>query len=415
MLGQHLLWQTQFAPDSPHFIFEQFPQRLDQRERQVLRKSSDIVVRLNSLRGTSNRHRLDHIRIESPLHEESRPVRTAGHLAGLLIEYGDKFSADPLPLVLRVRDTLEALEKALRSVHTFDLEAHPLAQKLQRLSKFIFPKQPVIDKNVRQPVADGAVHQHGCHGGIHSSAQRANRSRFANLLANRFYRLRDKGRPAPQRPRVANPENKIAQDFGTAVRMPHLGMKLDGVKFPRRVFRSGHRVSRLSGHVESCRESPPVIAVAVPNAQPMRQARDQSRTVLYVKFRPPILSTVSPFHTSAQHVRHPLQAVANPEHRDAERQYARIARRRACVIHGVRSARQHHASRLVLQDLLDARRARQNRAEHLLLADSPRDQLCILPAEIKHYDAAALTHRFLAFKILYASAGPREMLPDSPA
>jgi len=65
--------------------------------------------------------------------------------------------------------------------------------------------------------------------------------------------------------------------------------------------------------------------------------------------------------------------------------------------------------------LLDARRAWQNRAEHLLFADSPRDQLRILPAEIKHYDAAALTHHFLAFKILYAWAGPRETLPDSPA
>src|SRR6266404_1450051 len=415
MLGQHLLRQTQFASDSSHFIFEQFPQRLDQRERQVLRKSSNIVVRLNSLRCTSNRHRLEHIWIESHLHEESRPVRTAGHLAGLLIEYGDKLSADALPFVLRVRDALKALEKALRSVHTFDLEAHPLAQKLQRLSKFIFPKQPVIDKNVRQTVANGAVHQHGRHGRIHASAQRANRSRFANLLANRFHCLRDKGRPAPQRPRVANLENKIAQDFGAAVRVPHLGMKLHGVKFPRRVFGCGHRVSRLSGDMKSRRESPHVIAVAVPNAQPARQAREQSRTVLYVKFRPPVLSTVGPFHTSAQHVRHPLQAVANPEHRNAERQYARIARRRACVIHGVRSARQHHASRLVLQDLLDARRAWQNRAEHLLFADSPRDQLRILPAEIKHYDAAALTHHFLAFKILYAWAGPRETLPDSPA
>src|SRR3977135_4327307 len=127
MLCEDLIRQPQFAPDFPHFIFEQFPQRLDQRERQVLRKSSDIVVRLDGLRGTSNRPRLDPIRIESPLHEESRPVRTAGHLAGLLIEYGDKFSADPLPLVLRVRDTLEALEKALRSVHTFHFESHPLA------------------------------------------------------------------------------------------------------------------------------------------------------------------------------------------------------------------------------------------------------------------------------------------------
>ena len=48
----------------------------------------------------------------------------------------------------------------------------------------------------------------------------------------------------------------------------------------------------------------------------------------------------------------------------------------------------------------DSRRARQNRAEHLLLANPPRDQLRVLPAEIEHDDAAAFTHRFFPIFIL---------------
>src|ERR1700687_191868 len=103
MLGQHLFWKTQFPSDLPHLILEQLPQRLDQCKRQVLRKPSHIVMRLDGLRGPSNRHRLDHVWIEGPLHEESRPVGTTAHLAGLLIEHSDKFPANPPPLVLRVR------------------------------------------------------------------------------------------------------------------------------------------------------------------------------------------------------------------------------------------------------------------------------------------------------------------------
>src|SRR4029077_16427649 len=50
---------------------------------------------------------------------------------------------------------------------------------------------------------------------------------------------------------------------------------------------------------------------------------------------------------------------------------------------------------LKLANLLDPRRARQDRAEHLLLADSPGDQLRVLPAEIQYNDATALAHSFL--------------------
>ncbi len=63
MLGQHLFRQAQLAADFAHLILEQFAKRLDQRKRQILRKSSYIMMRLDRLRGASNGDRFDHVRV----------------------------------------------------------------------------------------------------------------------------------------------------------------------------------------------------------------------------------------------------------------------------------------------------------------------------------------------------------------
>ena len=51
-----------------------------------------------------------------------------------------------------------------------------------------------------------------------------------------------------------------------------------------------------------------------------------------------IADDVQGLDAPAQHMRHPLQPVTNSEHRQAHGQHARIARRRAGVIYGIRSA-----------------------------------------------------------------------------
>ena len=60
------------------------------------------MMRLDRLRGASNGHGFDHVRIKSPLNQESGAVRAGGQLAGLLVKHGDEFPADPLALVFRL-------------------------------------------------------------------------------------------------------------------------------------------------------------------------------------------------------------------------------------------------------------------------------------------------------------------------
>ena len=138
-----------------------------------------------------------------------------------------------------------------------------------------------------------------------------------------------------------------------------------------------------------------MVPVAIPDSQFVRQSREQSRAVLHHQFGPAIFPAVRALDAPAQDVRHPLQPVANAQHRQRPwtARRGRKAARRRHTRNSVR-LREQCPYRLELADLFDACRARQNRAEYLLLADSPGDQLRVLPAEIKHYDAAALTHRF---------------------
>src|ERR1019366_6705887 len=124
MLGQYFFRQTELASDAPHLILEQLSQWLDQCKREILRKASHIMMRLDGLRGASNRDRLDHVRVKSSLHQVSCPVRTAGHLARLLIEHSDKLRTDPFSFIFRICYTTQTQQKAFDCVHPRDLESH---------------------------------------------------------------------------------------------------------------------------------------------------------------------------------------------------------------------------------------------------------------------------------------------------
>ena len=92
-------------------------------------------------------------------------------------------------------------------------------------------------------------------------------------------------------------------------------------------------------------------------------------------------------------MREPVHAVADSQHRNAQLQHLGIAQRRVRVIHRARTAGQNDAHGFERADFLQRRSARQNRGEHLLLADAPRDQLRVLPAEIQHHNSLSRAHR----------------------
>jgi len=70
MSSDELLGQAEHTAQRPHFVFEQFAQRLHQLHLHSFLQSADIVVRFDCHRRTFERDRLDHVRIERALGQE---------------------------------------------------------------------------------------------------------------------------------------------------------------------------------------------------------------------------------------------------------------------------------------------------------------------------------------------------------
>src|ERR1700730_11107389 len=112
-----------------------------------------------------------------------------------------------------------------------------------------------------------------------------------------------------------------------------------------------------------------------------------------IQQRAPVLSPPSLFYLPPQSPRDPMHPIANPQNRYAKCQHRVIACRRIRVIRGTRPTRQNQSRGLILPNIRNRGRARQNRRKHLLLPHPPRNELRILPSKIQHHHAAALRIR----------------------
>ena len=98
----------------------------------------------------------------------------------------------------------------------------------------------------------------------------------------------------------------------------------------------------------------------------------------------PVFGLLRRFDHAAGHPCHQLAAVADAEHRDAERQDLCVVMRGRRVEHRVRAAGEDDAFVVGGGDLLDRRGVGQDLREHMVVADAAGDQLIVLPAEIEY-------------------------------
>ncbi len=131
-----------------------------------------------------------------------------------------------------------------------------------------------------------------------------------------------------------------------------------------------------------------VIAVIIPGVERLRKSGEQAGIIGDVKNHASVFAFAGAGNFSAECVRDPLQAVANSENGYAEIQHAGIAFGSACVIDGTWPTGKDDSDRSEDANILKRSSARQNGGENLLLADSTRDELRILPAKIQDDDSA---------------------------
>src|SRR6202521_2989701 len=211
----------------------------------------------------------DDVGIERALDQKS--YFTAGFAAleflRFFAEDGDEFTPNAPALFFGIRDPLELSEKTVGSIHSNDMEAKPIAEHVQRLFEFVFAQHTGVNEDVGEPVAHGAMHEHGGHRRIHSAAKRAKGAARPPLFANRSGGLLDKSRAAPLLLGFAHAEKKISQDFRSLLGVSYLRMEFHRIDLAFGVFHGSNGIFRCSHGAESRRQSPDVIAVAVPHAE----------------------------------------------------------------------------------------------------------------------------------------------------
>src|SRR5437867_3497627 len=113
--------------------------------------------------------RLDHVRVERPLHEEA----DVPELGGLLLEHTDELLADDLALLLRILDALEPREKTRLRLHMDERHAEMPTEGLDDLLGFVLAQQAVVDEDARELVADRLVHEERSDRRVDAARQRA--------------------------------------------------------------------------------------------------------------------------------------------------------------------------------------------------------------------------------------------------
>ena len=99
----NVAWQAEFASNFADFVLEEFAQRLDQLELEVVRQAADVVVALDGGRGAADwGDGFDDVGVECALGEKFNLVTQAACLFG---EDIDKGSTDHLALFFRIGNT----------------------------------------------------------------------------------------------------------------------------------------------------------------------------------------------------------------------------------------------------------------------------------------------------------------------
>ena len=254
----------------------------------------------------------------------------------------------------------------------------------------------MVDKDAGQLISDGLGHQRGGHRRIHTARKRQKRPAGADLLADGTDRRLTVVGHGPASAQLADAVEEVAQNQRSLLGVIDLRMELNAVDFPALVADADRGTGRgVRAQRKAVRHLCHVVAVAHPGDAFFLHAVEQlargvkPRLRLAVFARGIVLRGGDP---AAQRVRNQLTAVADAQNRQAQRENRRIHLRRTLGIDALRATGEDEAGRLQLHQLCKRRGARLYLAVDAGLADTARDQLVILSAEVQNNHTFSSTH-----------------------
>jgi hypothetical protein len=245
-------------------------------------------------------------------------------------------------------------------------------------------QQSVVDEDAVQAVADGALDEHGRDRAVdaarepeHDLAVRADdRAHFRDLALHDARRHPIAGQPTDL-------VEEVREELRAAQRVADLGMELHAEEAAPRIADRGvrARVARRV-HLETARQTRDLVAVAHPHDGVAGDALEDAFRALDRDRATSDLALVVGAHLAAEFLAHPLHAVADAEHRDAEFEQLLRHLGRVTGVHRRRPTRQDHPGEVHARGELERLVRRRDLAPGVRLANPPRDQLRVLRAEV---------------------------------
>ena len=261
---------------------------------------------------------------------------------------------------------------------------------MDHLRRLVLAEHAVVHEDRGRPLSHGALEQGGDHRRVDAAGEGADHLPLPHPLPDGGHRLVEVGGHPPVAAGAADAEEEVAQYLAARDGVRDLGVELDAVEPALGVLEADHRrVLRGGGPPEAGGEIADAVAVAHPyglaGGEPLEQAPGLDDRHLGAA----VLAMGGALDAAAQLVGHHLHAVADPQHRHAEREQLGRRGGRSLLVDALRAAREDDADGAAAADLRDRQIERVDLAVDPVLAHPAGDELGELAAEIQDENGLA--------------------------
>ena len=380
-----LVGDAQLLAYPADFVLEETGQRLDDvQELDVLGHFDLIVVGLDlvgvALAG------FDAVGVDGALGEEGIVAALAPDLVPEdLIEFG----ADDLPLLLRVRNALQAFQEVLLAVDPDEVHIEEAGEGLLHEVPFVLAHQALVHEDAGQLIAYGPADETGGNGGVYAAGEAEDDFFITDALFQGLDGVLDEGIHLPVTGAFADVVEEVLQHEAAELAVGDLGMILHRVNALRLVFHGGYgAVVRRGGDLKALGQLLNAVCMAHPYDALGGHVLEQPGSRLFqVQPDLAVLGGLGGDDTAADHPGCQLAAVADAQNGNAQLQDLGIVVGGGHIIHAVGAAGEDDALVAPGLDLLGGNGVVLfDLRVHMEIPDSAGDQLIILSAEVQNQD-----------------------------
>ena len=195
---------------------------------------------------------LDHIGIQSALHQKLR----VGQTAGVFFKNSHEQLTNCFAFCFWLSNSSKSFEKPRTSIDMNQLDSHHPMKCFDDLYAFVFAHQTRVNINAGQLFADRPMYERCGNRRVNATRQTTHNSLTANLLTNCFDLCVNDRVHCPTWRTASKLMNKPLQNFSALLRMHHLRVKLHSPNLFCRALNNSHR------RIWSCRSGNKTIGYA---------------------------------------------------------------------------------------------------------------------------------------------------------